>query len=124
MWESALKVRAKLRMRRKKKLESQFASIARNLNSVNLAALYVEPFKLEDPRSLKVYPKLWATVEHYFQAAKFPTDPAYREKIRTAPTPEKAKLLGGNRAKVIDPKWDSKREDVMRKALYCKALSK
>ena len=80
---------------------------------------FVEPFKLEDPAPEGVL-KLWPSVEHYFQAAKFPSDVAYREKIRTAPTPEKAKLLGGNRAKKIDPQWDSKREDVMRKALYAK----
>jgi ribA/ribD-fused uncharacterized protein len=80
---------------------------------------FVEPFKLEDPTPGGSV-KLWPSVEHYFQAAKFPNDPVYREKIRTAATPEKAKLLGGNRAKKIDPQWDSKREDVMRKALYAK----
>ena len=78
---------------------------------------YVEPFKAEDTDGTE---KLWASIEHYFQAQKFPEDPAYREKIRTAPTPEKAKLLGSNKAKKIDPQWDTKRDDVMRKALYAK----
>lgn len=78
---------------------------------------YVEPFKLADANGVE---KLWPSVEHYFQAMKFPADAEYREKIRTAPTPEKAKLLGGNKAKKIDPKWDSNREDVMRKGLYAK----
>ncbi len=78
---------------------------------------FVEPFKLEDSDGKE---KLWASVEHYFQAQKFPEDPAYREKIRTTPTPEKAKLLGGNKAKKIDPQWDTKRDDVMRKAIYAK----
>jgi ribA/ribD-fused uncharacterized protein len=78
---------------------------------------YMEPFKLTDMNDIE---KLWPSVEHYFQAMKFPADPDYREKIRTAPTPEKAKLLGGNKAKKIDPQWDTKRDDVMRKALYAK----
>lgn len=78
---------------------------------------YIEPFKLADSNGVE---KLWPSVEHYFQAMKFPTDPDYREKIRTTPTSEKAKLLGGNKAKKIDPQWDSKREDVMRKGLYAK----
>lgn len=78
---------------------------------------FVEPFKLQDTNGIE---KLWPSVEHYFQAMKFPNDPDYREKIRTAPTPEKAKLLGSNKAKKIDPQWDAKREDVMRKALYAK----
>lgn len=29
----------------------------------------------------------WPTVEHYFQAMKFPSDPAYQEKMRTSASP-------------------------------------
>ncbi len=38
----------------------------------------------------------WQTVEHYFQAQKFPgpQNAAYREKIRSAKTPNRAKALG------------------------------
>jgi ribA/ribD-fused uncharacterized protein len=35
----------------------------------------------------------WPTVEHYFQAQKF-EDAAYRERIRNAASPQRAKALG------------------------------
>ncbi|WP_395092793.1 NADAR family protein [Armatimonas sp.] len=40
----------------------------------------------------------WPTVEHYFQAMKFPTHPEYQEKIRLAKSAGQAKTLGRTRA--------------------------
>jgi N-glycosidase YbiA len=56
----------------------------------------------------------WPTVEHYFQAMKFPSDPAYQEKIRTARSPKAAKALGRTREVPIRP------DDVMRRAVAAK----
>lgn len=60
----------------------------------------------------------WPTVEHYFQAQKFPNDPAYRELIRCAPHPRDAKRLG--RARLCRPGWDDVRDEVMLRALRLK----
>ena len=61
----------------------------------------------------------WPTVEHYFQAQKFP-DPEhadYRERIRTAGSPQHAKTLRQTRDVPIRPDWDDVKEAIMRKAL-------
>jgi len=65
----------------------------------------------------------YITTEHYFQAMKFSsTDPDYAEEIRTSPTPAKAKSLGGSRNHPIDKDWNTKRDEVMRIALFSKAM--
>lgn len=64
--------------------------------------------------------KEWPTVEHYFQAQKFSTNPEYQEKIRAAPQPAKAKSLGASREYPIRNDWDQYREEVMKKALKAK----
>jgi ribA/ribD-fused uncharacterized protein len=71
------------------------------------------PFGFEDDG---VY---WPTVEHYFQAQKFPgaENAAYREKIRAAKTPKDAKALGRTRAVVIRPDWEEAKETIMLHAL-------
>lgn len=71
--------------------------------------------------------KAWPTVEHYFQAMKFSTDPAYQEAIRQAVSPKRAtdrmasgklaKKMGASREHPIRPDWDSYRLEVMKKAL-------
>ncbi len=58
----------------------------------------------------------WPTVEHYFQAQKFP-DPEYRERIRKAGSPKQAKDLGRSRKHPIRSDWDDVREEVMRNAV-------
>ena len=58
----------------------------------------------------------WATVEHYFQAAKF-LAPEWREHIRLSPSPQAAKTRGRSRAHAIHADWDIRRVDVMREAL-------
>jgi N-glycosidase YbiA len=64
--------------------------------------------------------KEWPTVEHYFQAQKFSSNPEYQEKIRGASQPAKAKSLGASREFPIRNDWDTYRDDVMRKALRAK----
>lgn len=64
--------------------------------------------------------KEWPTVEHYFQAQKFPTSPEYQEKIRGASEPNKAKTLGASKEFPIRNDWDTYRDEVMRKALKAK----
>lgn len=61
----------------------------------------------------------WPTVEHYFQAQKFPGSP-HRETIRNAPGPEHAKQLGQSRACPLRPDWSGIREEVMKTALRLK----
>src|SRR5262249_44503432 len=61
----------------------------------------------------------WPTVEHYFQAQKFPgaVSAAYREKIRAAKTPKEAKALGRTRSIAIQPDWEKVKEGIMLAAL-------
>ncbi len=67
--------------------------------------------------------KEWPSTEHYYQAQKFiDTDPALAERIRTAPTPAKAKALASPRSTAgkLRPDWDTARVSVMRRALRAK----
>lgn len=65
--------------------------------------------------------KTWPTVEHYFQAMKFPAYPDYQERIRQAHSPEDAKRFGGRRSEVpIRTDWETFRGYVMRTALRAK----
>lgn len=65
----------------------------------------------------------YPTCEHYFQAMKFAnTNKKYAEEIRKSETPLKAKKMGGSRAFPIEKAWNEKRDDVMRTALFVKAL--
>ncbi|MGK7938906.1 MAG: NADAR family protein [Crocosphaera sp.] len=61
----------------------------------------------------------WSTVEHYFQAMKFPDEKyrEYREKIRLSETPGKAKKLGQTRQIPLRKDWESFKEEVMLYAL-------
>src|SRR5262249_30875441 len=71
------------------------------------------PFMLE---AQGVY---WPTLEHYFQAQKFPeaVSAPCREKIRAAKTPKEAKALGRTRNIAIRPDWEEVRDGVMLAAL-------
>lgn len=62
----------------------------------------------------------WPTVEHYFQAQKFPSAPAYQETIRQAYTPKEAKSLGRSRKIPLRSDWEQVKEEVMRKGLRAK----
>jgi len=62
----------------------------------------------------------WPTVEHYYQAMKFPQDPDWQESIRSASTPARAKKMGLDRAHPVRGDWDQIKERVMKKALMAK----
>lgn len=61
----------------------------------------------------------WPSVEHYFQAMKF-DDVDYREKIRQAAHPKKARQLGRNRFKKIRKDWAKVKTVVMTRGVYIK----
>lgn len=71
------------------------------------------------PFGFDVDGKYWPTVEHYFQAQKFPGPEAaeHRERIRTADSPKSAKTLGQSREFAIRPDWDRVKDAVMLDAL-------
>jgi hypothetical protein len=60
---------------------------------------------------------MWPTVEHYYQAMKFPTEPDWQETIRVAPTATKAKKMGVSRDHALRGDWDQVKERVMKSAL-------
>lgn len=63
--------------------------------------------------------KQWPTVEHYFQAHKFPGTPQ-EEAIQLAPDPMAAKNLGNGRDYPLRADWDTVKDDVMREAVRAK----
>lgn len=77
-----------------------------------LSNFYPAPFTLEGVT--------WPTVEHWFQAAKFPGDREFQERIREALTPVVAKRLGRTRRPTFRKDWEEVKEAVMRKGLQAK----
>jgi len=71
-------------------------------------------FELED--------QYWPSVEHYFQAMKF-ENPVYRELVREAPHPKKARRMGRSRLKKLRGDWKKIRRVVMTRAVYTKCRS-
>jgi len=69
------------------------------------------PFKLDGAT--------WPTVEHFFQAQKFPGSP-HADAIRRARSPTQAKSLGRSRKFPLRPDWESVKDDVMRRAVLKK----
>ncbi|MDH3224226.1 MAG: NADAR family protein [Gemmatimonadota bacterium] len=71
------------------------------------------------PVQMEIEGDTWPTVEHYFQAQKFPgpENAAYRERIRNAPDPHAAKALGRTREIAIRPDWEEVKEEVMFRAV-------
>lgn len=57
--------------------------------------------------------KTWPTVEHYFQAQKFPADPELQEKVRVAKTSLGAKRLGKSRTTAFRDDWETIKDTVM-----------
>lgn len=66
--------------------------------------------------------KEWPTVEHYYQAMKFPTLPEFQEQIRLTPTATAASKLGKTKdeTKAIRADWKEQREDIMKRAITAK----
>jgi ribA/ribD-fused uncharacterized protein len=61
----------------------------------------------------------WPSVEHYFQAQKFP-DTEYEEAIRLAKTPARAKGMGRSRKYRLRRDWERVKDGVMREAVLAK----
>jgi DNA-directed RNA polymerase II subunit RPB2 len=59
----------------------------------------------------------WPTVEHYYQAMKFPSDNVWQNDILRADTPFIAKKMGLDRAHPLRGDWDQIKERVMKSAL-------
>ena len=63
---------------------------------------------------------VWPTVEHYFQAQKFPGYPELQDLIMSAATPSLAKKLGKTRTPRFRPDWEEVKEVIMLEALQAK----
>lgn len=61
----------------------------------------------------------WSTVEHYFQAQKFPGTP-HEDAVRLAKTPHIAKMMGNDRARSLRDDWEDVKDDLMRVAVLRK----
>jgi ribA/ribD-fused uncharacterized protein len=72
------------------------------------------------PHGFQLDGAYWPTVEHYFQAQKFPSRPVYQQKIRQARSPKDAKTLGRSRKVPLRPDWEEIKDEVMRQALRAK----
>lgn len=68
---------------------------------------------------INVEGKSWPSSEHYYQSCKS-TDEVFREKVRTAPTPDDAKTLGNSEECICRPDWDTYKDTAMRIALRAK----
>lgn len=66
--------------------------------------------------------KEWPTVEHYYQAMKFPTLPEFQETIRALPTATAAAKAGKTKdpEKPIRADWKEQRQSILRKAIFAK----
>lgn len=71
------------------------------------------------PHSLEIDGVLWPTVEHFFQAMKFPHQPQQQERIRQAEDASAAKGVAWKHA-TIRADWREVREQMMLTALRAK----
>ncbi len=74
-------------------------------------------FSTYHPVKLVLDGKTWPTVEHYFQAMKFPEHPEHQETIRVAKTPAQAKRLGKTTEVPMRADWNTYRDEVMYRAI-------
>lgn len=70
--------------------------------------------------SIDVAKQTWPSVEHYYQAMKFPTDQEWQEKIRQTPTPAKAKVMGNDAGHALRGDWETVKKRVMKTGLVAK----
>ena len=68
---------------------------------------------------MRLYGRDWPTVEHFFQAQKFP-DTDYEEAIRQARSPAKAKAMGRTRRLRLRRDWERAKDGIMREAVWAK----
>jgi N-glycosidase YbiA len=79
------------------------------------SAEYYE-FSNFSPHGFELDGAYWPTVEHYFQAQKFP-GAEHAEAIRLARTPALAKKMGRSRRHKLRDDWEQVKDDVMRRAV-------
>ena len=78
---------------------------SKSATHTELSNFHWSPFLLEG--------KTWPTVEHYFQAQKFPADPVLQEKVRAAKTALGAKRLGRTKTAAFRDDWETIKDEVM-----------
>lgn len=79
-------------------------------------------FGLGTDGSVNAGHQTWPTVEHYYQAMKFPQDAAWQEAIRMAGTAVRAKKMGLSNEHPVRGDWEAVRDRVMKKALRAKFM--
>ena len=72
------------------------------------------------PSPIVIDGKRYPTVEHYFQAMKFPDDLQWQEAIRVADKGLKARQLGEDKTKAPRADWEKVKDAVLREALIAK----
>jgi ribA/ribD-fused uncharacterized protein len=72
------------------------------------------------PSPMSINGKIYPSVEHYFQAMKFPDDLGWQEAIRVAPVPDKARQLGSQADKIVRADWETQKESIMITGLRAK----
>ncbi len=72
------------------------------------------------PAKFTIDGKTYPTVEHYFQAMKFPNNPAFQDQIIAQKTPAGAKKMGATKVIPLRTDWEEVKEEVMAKALKAK----
>ena len=85
---------------------------SKSATHTELSNFHWSPFLLEG--------KTWPTVEHYFQAQKFPADPVLQEKVRAAKTALGAKRLGRTKTAAFRTDWETVKDDIMYKGIKAK----
>ena len=68
---------------------------------------------------IRLHGRIWPTVEHFFQAQKFP-DSDYEETIRLVRFPAKAKGMGRTRRFRLRRDWEQVKDGIMREAVLAK----
>jgi N-glycosidase YbiA len=68
---------------------------------------------------IKLKGKIWTTVEHYFQAQKFPNT-EYEEKIRLTVSPVTAAKMGRDRQLPLRFDWENVKKSIMLEAITAK----
>ena len=77
-------------------------------------------FGLAPDGSVNAGHQTWPSVEHYYQAMKFPQDPVWQEEIRMSASGLRAKKMGLSNEHPVRGDWEAVRDRVMKKALRAK----